>query len=44
MDERRIGLESYLRMVVNYIVQNFPEFCSIPVSRETLAQLMPFFR
>jgi len=44
VEERRKQLESYLRLMVNYVVRNFPEFQAVSVNKETLGQLIPFFR
>lgn len=42
VEERRKQLQSYLRSVMNKVIQAVPEFASSP-KKETLVQLMPFF-
>ncbi|XP_029432962.1 sorting nexin-29 isoform X2 [Rhinatrema bivittatum] len=42
VEERRKQLQSYLRNVMNKIIQTVPEFTSSP-KKETLIHLMPFF-
>lgn len=44
VEERRKQLEAYLRLMVNYVVRNFPEFQAVSVNKETLGQMIPFFR
>ncbi|XP_036163963.1 sorting nexin-29 isoform X6 [Myotis myotis] len=42
VEERRKQLQSYLRSVMNKVIQAVPEFAASP-KKETLVQLMPFF-
>ncbi|KAM7147681.1 sorting nexin-29 isoform 1-T1 [Molossus nigricans] len=42
VEERRKQLQSYLRSVMNKVIQAVPEFATSP-RKETLVQLMPFF-
>ncbi|KAM5131005.1 sorting nexin-29 isoform 1-T1 [Callospermophilus lateralis] len=42
VEERRKQLQSYLRSVMNKVIQMVPEFAASP-KKETLTQLMPFF-
>uniref|UniRef100_A0A670Y504 Sorting nexin 29 n=1 Tax=Pseudonaja textilis TaxID=8673 RepID=A0A670Y504_PSETE len=42
VEERRKQLQSYLRNVMNKVIQALPEFIANP-KKETLIQLMPFF-
>ncbi|KAM4820148.1 sorting nexin-29 isoform 2-T2 [Thomomys bottae] len=42
VEERRKQLQSYLRSVMNKVIQMVPEFTASP-RKETLVQLMPFF-
>ncbi|XP_028634191.1 sorting nexin-29 [Grammomys surdaster] len=42
VEERRKQLQSYLRSVVNKVIQMVPEFAASP-KKETLVQLVPFF-
>ncbi|NXA37500.1 SNX29 protein, partial [Eudromia elegans] len=42
VEERRKQLQSYLRNVMNKIIQTVPEFTASP-KKETLIRLMPFF-
>nr|XP_051703780.1 sorting nexin-29 isoform X3 [Oryctolagus cuniculus] len=42
VEERRKQLQSYLRSVMNKVIQAVPEFAASP-KKETLIQLMPFF-
>ncbi|XP_048188374.1 sorting nexin-29 isoform X2 [Perognathus longimembris pacificus] len=42
VEERRKQLQSYLRSVMNKVIQMVPEFAASP-KKETLVQLMPFF-
>ncbi|XP_058567864.1 sorting nexin-29 isoform X3 [Neofelis nebulosa] len=42
VEERRKQLQSYLRSVMNKVIQAAPEFAASP-KKETLVQLMPFF-
>ncbi|XP_029805618.1 sorting nexin-29-like [Suricata suricatta] len=42
VEERRKQLQSYLRSVMNKVIQVVPEFAASP-KKETLVQLMPFF-
>uniref|UniRef100_A0A674CYV8 Sorting nexin 29 n=1 Tax=Salmo trutta TaxID=8032 RepID=A0A674CYV8_SALTR len=42
VEERRKQLQSYLRMVLNKLIQTLPEFSAKP-TKETLLQLLPFF-
>lgn len=42
MEERRKQLQTYLRNVMNKVIQVVPEFAASP-QKETLVQLMPFF-
>ncbi|KAF0876700.1 SNX29 protein, partial [Crocuta crocuta] len=42
VEERRKQLQSYLRSVMNKVIQVAPEFATSP-KKETLVQLMPFF-
>uniref|UniRef100_A0A915L088 PX domain-containing protein n=1 Tax=Romanomermis culicivorax TaxID=13658 RepID=A0A915L088_ROMCU len=44
VDTRRRDLEQYLRKVINYSVQNFPEFSALSLNKETLSHLLPFFK
>uniref|UniRef100_A0A8C1NLA4 Sorting nexin 29 n=1 Tax=Cyprinus carpio TaxID=7962 RepID=A0A8C1NLA4_CYPCA len=41
VEERRKQLQSYLRMVMNKLIQTLPEFTAQP-TKETLLQLLPF--
>uniref|UniRef100_A0A673WK67 Sorting nexin 29 n=1 Tax=Salmo trutta TaxID=8032 RepID=A0A673WK67_SALTR len=41
VEERRKQLQSYLRMVLNKLIQTLPEFSAKP-TKETLLQLLPF--
>lgn len=41
VEERRKHLQSYLRMVMNKLIQTLPEFTAHP-TKETLLQLLPF--
>nr|XP_014347369.1 PREDICTED: sorting nexin-29-like [Latimeria chalumnae] len=41
VEERRKQLQSYLRNVMNKIIQSLPEFTASPI-KETLTQLLPF--
>uniref|UniRef100_A0A6Q2Z919 Sorting nexin 29 n=1 Tax=Esox lucius TaxID=8010 RepID=A0A6Q2Z919_ESOLU len=41
VEERRKQLQSYLRMVLNKLIQTLPEFTAEP-TKETLLQLLPF--
>ncbi|XP_030630969.1 sorting nexin-29, partial [Chanos chanos] len=43
VEERRKQLQSYLRMVMNKLIQTLPEFTAQP-TKETLLQLLPFCR
>ncbi|KAM6165571.1 sorting nexin-29 [Erethizon dorsatum] len=42
VEERRKQLQSYLRSVMNKVIQMVPEFAASP-KKETLVQLVPFF-
>lgn len=42
VEERRKQLQTYLRSVMNKVIQAVPEFTASP-QKETLTQLMPFF-
>lgn len=42
VEERRKQLQSYLRSVMNKVIQMVPEFAANP-KKETLVQLVPFF-
>lgn len=42
VEERRKQLQTYLRNVMNKVIQVVPEFAASP-QKETLVQLMPFF-
>lgn len=42
VEERRKQLQSYLRSIMNKVIQMVPEFAASP-KKETLTQLMPFF-
>lgn len=42
VEERRKLLQTYLRSVMNKVIQALPEFASSP-RKETLVQLIPFF-
>uniref|UniRef100_A0A914W1X3 PX domain-containing protein n=1 Tax=Plectus sambesii TaxID=2011161 RepID=A0A914W1X3_9BILA len=42
VEERRRALEAYLRMAINHVVQTFPEFTAVPVTKETLSKLLTF--
>ena len=41
VEERRKQLQTYLRMVMNKLVQTLPEFTAQP-TKETLLRLVPF--
>jgi len=41
VEERRKQLQSYLRMVMNKLIQTLPEFTAQP-TKETLLHLLPF--
>lgn len=42
MEERRKLLQSYLRSIMNKVIQVLPDFATSP-KKETLVRLMPFF-